>query len=256
MRRFWILMLVLMLAAAPVFADDPPPAPTGLQTEIFPDHPEIPIYLWNDVDGADGYVVDVYDASGTNVYEASLSESGHCVPTQQCAHQQPTALAAGQYSWKVEAHNDAGYSAESVTVIFVVSAYSVPGFDPVASPTPLPSNTPSDAPTPELPTNNLINTLATAEGALASAPSVSSVDSSDASLNQNSTTIFGYIKWVLSTRSAEEIFGPFSPFVLTAATVLTILLVIATAFFLFFLAVRLIRLVVWVVMTVRRLLPF
>ncbi len=257
MRRTLLIgfLIALALGAFPVLADDPPAVPTGLITEVFPDHPEAPIFLWDDVDTATDYELVIFDQSDVSYDTATVAESGHCVPTLQCAYQQPTAIPPGLYSWSIRAHNGAGYSAYSAAVIFYVSRFAVPGFEAIASPTPIASATPAIESTVQVDTSGMINTLATAEGSLATQPSIASADTSDASLNQSTTSIFGYIKWVLSTRSAEEVFGPFSIFILTVSYALSGLFIIASAFVLFMIAVRLIRLVAWVILAIRKLLP-
>lgn len=125
-------------------------------------------------------------------------------------------------------------------------------FPTLASPTPIPTSTPFVLPTSPPLTGDLIYQLATAESALQAAPA----DLGASVPAQNGSEIFARAKWLLSTSTAAELFGPFAPLVTHILTAITLVIVLAVVAFLVMIAVFIIRFVVWIVTLILKFIPF
>lgn len=97
-------------------------APTGTTSAT-------PTYQWNAVADATQYFVAVLNGSGAQVFGQWVLASEVCLG-QTCQYVQPTALAAGAYTWFVAAANPAGTSSFSTGLTI-----SVGGAAPVIAPT-------------------------------------------------------------------------------------------------------------------------
>lgn len=124
-------------------------------------------------------------------------------------------------------------------------------FATVPSPTPIPTSTPFELPTPEIATNGLIDSLATAENTLRNAPA----DLSAAIPTQNGSELFGYAKWLLSPNTAQEVAGPFALLITHISIAISAVLLFAVAYFTILIAVFIIRFIVWIVSLLKRI-PF
>jgi hypothetical protein len=129
----------------------------------------------------------------------------------------------------------------------------VPIFAPIASPTPVASATPFDLNLDfDLPTGDLYDQLATAAANINSLPQ----DMDNAPLpDEDGEELFGYIKWLLSSSTAEELFGPLGVILIHIGIALSLVLFGVAIYFALFVARLVIRFVVWLIKTLWDLLP-
>jgi hypothetical protein len=131
----------------------------------------------------------------------------------------------------------------------------IPTFPPVPSPTPIPTSTPVQMQaTLELPTDHIYNFLATAEGNLQSAPDDISNPGVPLLSNEDGSQVFGYAKWLLSSSTPAELFGPFGTPVLHIAAVISLVIFLAIIYFIVFVVAYILRFVISVVKTVLELI--
>lgn len=138
-----------------------------------------------------------------------------------------------------------------------IPALPVPTFDLIASPTPIPTN---DAATVEpasgLPLNQIYQYLGTAYVTLNQAPSDITHPGGIAILpNVNFDTLFGYVRWLLSSSTADAIFGPFSVFMLHVAAFFAAVVVLTNIYLIIFILRLLMLIVVWIYNKVTQLIP-
>lgn len=131
----------------------------------------------------------------------------------------------------------------------------VPTFEPIASPTLIPTSTPFDmGATPELPTDHIYNGLATTESNLQSLPAdLTNPQGVPIVPAERGGQLFGYVKWIVTGQAPEEVFGPFglwaihiSILVFLVVFLVIVYLIITVALFIFRQIVRLVKLVIGV----------
>lgn len=141
-------------------------------------------------------------------------------------------------------------------VAAVFFSLPVPTFPPIPSPTPIPTSAPIQLQaTVDVPTNHMYDFLATAEGNLQSAPEDISNPGVPILPNQDGSQIFGYAKWLLSSSTAEELFGPFGTPVLHISAMISLVIFLAIIYFIVFLVSYILRFVIRIVQAVLELLP-
>lgn len=144
----------------------------------------------------------------------------------------------------------------SLLLVVLLQLTPIP-FEPIPSPTPIPTSTPIPVTTPQLPTENLINGLATAENNLNQVPENLTNPSGQPLLPANNgATVFSYARWLFSAPVGRELFGPFALIFDSIAAVLTVLIVLALIYVAIQVAVLLVRFIVWIVTNVLKLIPF
>lgn len=132
-------------------------------------------------------------------------------------------------------------------------------FPIVNSPTPIASSTPFNIDiTPTLPTNNVIDYIATVRAQVELAPDDPSAPGGLPVLPQeDGGELFRYAKWVLSPNVAYEVFGAQLGDVVGDVRAAVIMILISTLiYFIIFVIVYIVRFVVWLISKIREMLPF
>lgn len=123
-------------------------------------------------------------------------------------------------------------------------------FEPVRSPTPIPTSEPIDLVAThgaDLPFNDAINYLATANANVEDAPEDLTNPGVAVLPQENGNQIFSYAKWLISPTAANEVFGPFGTLAVHLGAAIALVIFLAIVYFLIFVISLLIRFVIWII---------
>lgn len=143
-------------------------------------------------------------------------------------------------------------------VILRVLLLPIPTFQPLASPTPIPTYAPPTAmPTPEVFVGEVYNILATAERSLRDLPRDLRNPGLPLVSTQDGFVLFSYIKWLTATSTSDEIFSSyFAGFARRFPALIYMAVIFGGINLLLFIVQFLVRAVVWVLHTLKAVSPF
>lgn len=131
----------------------------------------------------------------------------------------------------------------------------IPTFEPMQSPTPIPTVTPINVDEEvDLRSSDIYNSLATAEGALREAPE--NLTTAGYLPDETGYQLFSYMKWAFGSSTAEEIAGPFAVFINRLSVIMGMYILLGIIYFIIFIARFIIRFIQWVITTILKFVPF
>jgi hypothetical protein len=134
--------------------------------------------------------------------------------------------------------------------------FALPSFGSIPSPTPVATSNPVviEA-TIEIQSGPIYNYLATVEHNLSAAPADITNPGLPVVPSETGIQLFGYIKWLISSGTGDQLLGPFGSMTPHFAAYITLVVFLATIYFLVFVVRFLLRFVVWVITQILKLIP-
>lgn len=129
-------------------------------------------------------------------------------------------------------------------------------FEPLQSPTPIPTFSSSDLEiTVEVPHSDIYNGLATVESGLSSLPANLANPGLPVLPGTQGGELFGYIKWVFSANTASEVFGFFSGVIIHTFARIQLMVFLAGVALIIYLVTYVLKFITWITYKIRAIFP-